>query len=658
MIVLENVSKTYLMGETTVNALRGVSLHIERGEFVSLVGASGSGKSTLLHMIGLLDRPDTGMLRIGGRDTAELPDDEISKLRSETIGFVFQQFHLLKRMTAFDNVELPLIYAKGDRPSADPGGLLERVGLGDRGRHKPNELSGGQQQRVAIARALVRRPLVVLADEPTGNLDSHSGAEIMALLRELHAEGLTVVLVTHEPSIAAAADRTIRVHDGQIVEDIRKPTAVIPPVAQPPAPGPITAVPELLMSRQLHWNLLLLNFQQAARGLWANKLRTCLSALGIIVGVAAVIVMLALGHAAQDSVQRQIAALGSNRLVITPNAQNTGGVRQLAGAVSRLTVDEAMNINGRIPTVSAVSGNVRGGVQAVYGHNNVSTTLMGMMPGAEQIYSSTPTYGRSFTMEECLLRKRVALLGTTVLLGLFGHDNPVGQTIEINHIPFTVIGVLPSKGSDSNGNDKDDVIVVPLQTAMYRVLGKQYVDWIDTSATDASVVDDTENKLQDLTAEWPHIPGVTSNSYRVFNMAAIAQALRAVTTTLSIMLASVAAISLVVGGIGIMNIMLVSVTERTREIGLRKALGARKRDIQAQFLIESVTLCLGGGFLGIALGWIVTLVIGYFQDAWMNPTLVSIVLSCGFSVAVGIGFGYWPAVLASRLDPIEALRYE
>jgi macrolide transport system ATP-binding/permease protein len=657
MIVLENVSKTYLMGETTVNALRGVSLHIKRGEFVSLVGASGSGKSTLLHMIGLLDRPDTGILRIGGRDTAELPDDEISKLRSETIGFVFQQFHLLKRMTAFDNVELPLIYAKGDRPSADPTGLLDRVGLGDRGHHKPNELSGGQQQRVAIARALVRKPLVVLADEPTGNLDSHSGAEIMALLRELHAEGLTVVLVTHEPSIAAAADRTIRVHDGEIVEDIRRSASDVPPAAAPITAVPVP-VPELRMSPQLHWNLLLLNLHQAARGLWANKLRTCLSALGIIIGVAAVIVMLALGHAAQNSVNRQIATLGSNRLVISPNWQNTSGVRQKAGAVSRLTVDEAMNIDGRVPTVSAVSGNVRGGVQAVYGHNNVSTTLMGTMPGYQEIYSATPAYGRFFTLEECQLRMRVAVLGTTVWTGLFGTDNPVGQTIQINHVPFTVIGVLPPKGSDSSGNDNDDVIVVPLQTAMHRVLGKLYVDWIDTSATDASVLDDTENKLQDLTTEWPHIPGVTSKSYRVFSMAAIAEALTAVTTTLSIMLASVAAISLVVGGIGIMNIMLVSVTERTREIGLRKALGARRRDIQAQFLIESVTLCLGGGFLGIALGWIVTLVIGYFQGVWMNPSLVSIVLSCGFSVAVGIGFGYWPAVLASRLDPIEALRYE
>ncbi|MCE0521924.1 MAG: ABC transporter permease [Methylacidiphilales bacterium] len=654
MIILENVSKTYLMGETTVNALRGVSLHIKRGEFVSLVGASGSGKSTLLHMIGLLDRPDTGSLRIDGRDTARLPDDEISRLRSETIGFVFQQFHLLKRMTALDNVELPLIYAKGDRPSADPAGLLGRVGLGERTHHKPNELSGGQQQRVAIARALVRRPLVVLADEPTGNLDSQNGAEIMALLRQLHAEGLTVVLVTHEPSIAAVAERTIRIHDGLVVEDIRKPSAAPAAAA---APGPVAMAPELHMTRQLTWNLLLLNFQQATRGLLSNKLRTCLSALGIIIGVAAVIVMLALGDAAKKSVNRELWKLGSNRLIITPNAQNTGGVRMKAGAVSRLTLMDAYGIDGRVPTVAAVSGNVRGPVQVVYGHNNVSTSLQGSMPGYVTVWSAQPIYGRFFTLDECRERARVAVIGTTVWSGLFGTANPIGKYIEINHIPFEVIGILPMKGTDA-GDDADDQIIVPLQTAMYRVLGKQFVDWIDTSASDSNVIDQTVSQLQDLTEEWPHIPGVTTKSYRVFNMVAVEQALSSVTTTLSIMLASVAAISLVVGGIGIMNIMLVSVTERTREIGLRKALGARRRDIQAQFLIESVALCLSGGFLGIALGWTITLVIGYFQGAWMNPSLASIVLSCGFSVGVGIGFGYWPAVLASRLDPIEALRYE
>jgi macrolide transport system ATP-binding/permease protein len=653
MIVLQNVTKTYQMGETTVSALRGVSMRIKPGEFVSLIGASGSGKSTLLHMIGLLDRPDTGTLAINGHDTSTLSDDAISELRSETIGFVFQQFHLLKRITALANVTLPLIYAKGSRPSASPEGLLDRVGLAERSHHKPNELSGGQQQRVAIARALVRQPTVVLADEPTGNLDSKSGAEIMALLRELHAAGLTIVLVTHEPSIAAAADRTIRVHDGQIVEDISKPTTSTPTSAPPLATGP-KVISEVGMGK-----MLLINFEQAARGLWSNKLRTGLSALGIIIGVAAVIVMLALGDAAKGSVNRQIAALGSNRIVITPGFQNTGGVRQKAGAISRLTIAEAMSINdGHIPTVAAVSGGVGGNVQAVFGDKNVNTSMEGRTPGYQDIFNSHPTFGRFFTMDECTQRARVAVLGTTVVSNLFGSSNPLGQTIQINHIPFAVIGVMPPKGSNTTGGDEDDKIIIPLQTAMYRVYGKKYVDWIDTAATNAGVIESTQDALQNLTREWPQIPGVQGDCYRVFNLVQVAQALQAVTQTLSVMLASVAGISLVVGGIGIMNIMLVSVTERTREIGLRKALGARTHDIRTQFLIESVTLCLMGGFLGIVFGWTVSLIIGYFQGVWLNPSLISIVLSCGFSVGVGVVFGYWPAVLASRLDPIEALRYE
>jgi len=663
MIVLENICKTYQMGEVTVAALKGVSLTIGEGEFVSIIGTSGSGKSTLLQILGLLDRPSSGVLRIGGHDTQDLSDDALSRLRSEAIGFVFQQFHLLKRITAEENVALPLIYAKGGedrRAPADPRVLLDRVGIGHRRDHKPNELSGGQQQRVAIARALVRRPTLILADEPTGNLDSKSGAEIMALFRALHAEGLTIILVTHEPKIAAMADRTIRMSDGIMVEDVRNP----PPPQAAGAPSAADAIaPAAGAGAAPHpprLHLFLTGLQQAFRSLWGNKLRAALSALGIIIGVGAVIVMLALGAAAQSSVAQQIATLGSNRLTIYANPQQTGGVRMQPGAVTRMTLDETYEIQRRVASVKAVSGGVAGNVQAVYGGNNVFTQARGAQPGYQAIFNAKPAYGRFFTEDECLQRARVCVLGTTVLVGLFGDDpkvNPVGQTILVNHIPFVVIGILPAKGADGS-NDLDDRIVMPLQTAMFRVLGRRFVDWIDTTTSSPDDLGPAQYELTELTREWPHIPGVEQASYRVIDMSGAAQALQAVTGTLSVMLASVAAISLVVGGIGIMNTMLITVTERTREIGLRKALGARGRDIRLQFLIESVALCLIGGALGILTGTVATLVIGYFQGAWLFPTFLSVFLSCGFSVGVGVGFGYWPAVRAARLDPITALRQE
>jgi macrolide transport system ATP-binding/permease protein len=652
MIVLENVRKSYQMGDNVVHALRGVSLRIEQGEFVSLIGASGSGKSTLLQTIGLLDRPDSGSVLIANRDAAVVSDEELSQMRSESIGFVFQQFHLLKRLTAFENVELPLIYAKGSRPSSDPGDLLSRVGLGDRSHHKPNELSGGQQQRVAIARALIRRPALILADEPTGNLDSQSGKEIMALLRELHAEGLTVLLVTHEPSIAANADRTIRMHDGEIVEDVRKVGA-----DENGRDHTALKADELAATAKFERDLLLLNLRQAGRGLWANKLRTCLSALGIIIGVAAVIIMLALGNEAQESMKKQIAALGSNRLMVQPQPQHTAGVKQQSGAVSRLTVEEAMNIDGRIPSVTGISGMVQGRVQIVYGDKNANTQLQGTMPGYQTVYNAAPAYGRFYTLDECVTRARVAVLGQTVVDELFAGTNPIGETVQINHVPFVVIGVLTSKGA-SAGGDADDIVLVPLQTAMKRVLGKQFVDWIDVSAASPALVDQAQEQLLDLTRTWPHIPNVDGDSYQIRNFQQMIDTFSAVTRTMALFLASVAAISLVVGGIGIMNIMLVSVTERTREIGLRKALGARGRDIRTQFLMEAVVLCLSGGLLGILIGSGLTLAVSAVMNWGLRPTLMSMVLSSGFSVIVGVVFGYWPAVLASRLDPIEALRYE
>jgi macrolide transport system ATP-binding/permease protein len=650
MLEIRDVHKRYVMGDNVVHALRGVSLTIEDGDFVAIMGPSGSGKSTLMHVLGLLDSPDEGSYRIDGREAAGLGEDELAVLRREAIGFIFQQFNLLPRMSALENVALPLLYSEGRLDLERARALLERVGLGSRLDHRPSEMSGGQQQRVAIARSLVNRPLMVLADEPTGNLDSVSEREILKALRELNDSGITVVIVTHEEEVGQQAKRLVRMRDGEVQSDER----LAPLPARPPK-GVTRAAANGDRFQLKHF------FQhvvQGVRTLAANKVRTALSMLGILIGVAAVVAMLALGRGAQKAIEEQLSSLGSNLLVLRSGSARQGAARLDAGAVSRLTVEDALAIRTQVPGVREVGSNVNGRVQVTYLNRNWSTSVTGASASYAASRADVPDVGRFFTEDENLKRARVAVIGRTLVRELFEGRNPVGETIKLNKVSFTVIGVLPEKGG-SGFMDQDDRILMPVSTAMYRLLGKDYLDFIDIEVTDPSLTQEVQDSVLELMIERRRIPpALQDDAFQIRNMAEIQEALSTTTRVMTLLLSVIAAISLLVGGIGIMNIMLVSVTERTREVGLRKAVGARRWDIQAQFLVEAVVVSFLGGVMGVALAWIAAFLISTFAGWATTVTLGSVLLAFGFSATVGVVFGFYPARKAALLAPIDALRHD
>jgi macrolide transport system ATP-binding/permease protein len=653
LIELDNVSKSYRMGAVEVAALRDVTLQIEAGEFVAIMGPSGSGKSTLLHLVGLLDRPDHGSYRIGGRDVSRLDDTLLAAIRNRLMGFVFQQFYLLPRLSARDNAALPLIYAGRRALENRAAEKIEVVGLGHRANHLPSELSGGEQQRVAIARALVNDPLIILADEPTGNLDSHSEQEIMAILRELNESGKTIVMVTHEEEIARYASRVIRMRDGQVVSDQKQGSVS----ARPATANDDTIVAALATADTTGGTAQIFDhLRQAALAIVSHKVRSVLSLLGILIGVAAVIAMLALGEGAKESIARQLASLGSNLLSVRPGSRHLHGVALEAGAVTRLTFRDAEAIS-RLSGVTATSPSVRGRVQVVFGNHNWNTQVEGTGADYATMRAAVPVIGEFFTEEQVRARQRVVLLGATVVRELFGDINPVGATVKINRINFSVLGVLPEKGA-SAWRDQDDVAVIPITTAMYRLLGKEYVDSIDVEVRSPELMPTVENAIRELIIKRHRLGENGEDSFQIRNLAEIQETLSSTTETMSWLMGSIAGISLLVGGIGIMNIMLVSVTERTREIGLRKALGARSRDIMSQFLVEAIVMTFAGGIIGVVLGSAVAVLLSLVAGWATKVSVGSILLAAGFAIGVGILFGLWPAHQASRLHPIEALRHE
>jgi len=649
MIYLEHLTKSYAIGSQKVPILKEISLKIESGEFVAIMGPSGSGKSTLLNILGLLDTPDTGSYTLNNIEVAHLEDHELAALRHEALGFVFQKFHLLPRVSALENVALPLIYSPDGYDLGEAKKKLDAVGLGHRHHHRPNELSGGEQQRVAIARALINDPKVIIADEPTGNLDSKSEADIMGILTQLNQQGKTIVMVTHEPEIANYAHRIITVRDGQIISDTKTSTTSSVAILKP------SRVKKDAIKFGV-WVSWLTQCKQSFQVILANKLRSALSVLGIMIGVGAVIAMVSIGLGAQEAISKQLASLGSNLLNVRSGGRAPGGVSLGAGAITRLSIPDADALRA-LPMIKRVSPYISGRAQVVFFNKNWQTQIQGVGLDYADMRAAHPEYGRFFTQEELTSREKVALLGTTVSHELFGETSGVGKMIRLNRIPFKVIGLLPSKGANS-WRDQDDVILIPITTAMYRVLGKDYLDAIDVEVISEPLIPAAQAEIERVMRKRHRVAQSALEPFQIRNMAEVQEALTATTQTMGVLLGVIAGISLLVGGIGIMNMMLVSVTERTREIGLRKSIGAKKSDIIRQFLIESVVLTTLGGVLGIILGVGSSLLLATLSGWAIKISLLAVGAACIFSIVVGVIFGLWPAYQAAKLRPADALRYE
>jgi macrolide transport system ATP-binding/permease protein len=693
VVSLIDLTRSFQLGDTEVHALQGVSVSVDRGEFVAIMGSSGSGKSTMMNIIGCLDQPTSGRFVFEGRDVSRLSEPELADIRSQRIGFVFQSFNLLARTSALENVILPLLYGAAAASltsrerSARGREMLASVGLADRARNKPNQLSGGQQQRIALARALINHPAVLLADEPTGNLDTRTSHEIMEIIRGLNREqGVTVIVVTHESDIAAYADRVIVMRDGRILSDEHQVA-----VATPDRPNTAAATRDGAAladaASGFHLAFLSMILSASLQALARNKLRSALTMLGVFIGVAALIAMVAVGDGASAAVQKQLESLGTNMVVVQPGATTAGGVRAGAGSASTLTVTDAETILRDDPAVQQVSYLTRQAGQVEYRDQNWSTSIQGVTPSYLDIVSWHIASGGTMTEQENDAAETVCLIGQTVYQNLFppGED-PIGAIILIKGVPMRVIGLLAGKGQTGFGQDQDDVVMIPFSTAERKVLGVAapqtaqnlvsvtypvasnafgisprmtgYVNSIYVQAGAAGQVNTAISQVTATLAQRHHIQTGQLNDFSVRNLSQIAQAQESSSQVMAALLAMVASISLLVGGIGIMNILLVSVTERTREIGIRMAIGARRLQVLLQFLAEAVLLSVSGGVAGIGFGILVSYVISTVAGWPTQVSLTAVLGGFAFSAAVGIFFGYYPARKAASLNPIDALHYE
>ena len=647
IIELKRLRRDYPSGDGVLTVLKDVDLTIMRGEMVAIVGPSGSGKSTLMNLIGLLDSPTSGSYIVSGRETSKLDGDERSALRREHFGFIFQRYHLLPELTALGNVEVPAIYAGADRKRRQvrAGELLTRLGIPDRLDHRPGQLSGGQQQRVSIARALMNAGDVILADEPTGALDQTSGEEVLKILDELNAEGKTVIIVTHDMNVARRAGRIIEIADGVIVADrINEDKAEVNLAAATAGSKDVRRAFTLFGTADRFREA----FAMALLALRAHGLRTFLTMLGIIIGIASVVCVVALGQGSQRKVLENISSLGTNTLEIFPG---TGFGDLRSNRITTLVVADADALAG-LSYVSAVTPTVSKNATARFGSVAATALVNGVGPQYFAVRGSKLTAGKLFGEEEVTNLTQDAVVDTDTAKALFGDAgvDPIGQTVFLGDVPVRVIGVIaPQQGGFGARNNLN--VYMPYTSVQARFDGRRALRSITVRVADDAATDIAEAGVTEFLTDRHG-----KKDFYILNTDDIRQTITQTTQTLTLLVAAIAVISLIVGGIGVMNIMLVSVSERIGEIGVRMAVGARRADILQQFLIEAVLVCLIGGGLGIALalgfGWV-------FNAAGLGFSLVfsseSITVAFLCSFLIGVVFGFLPARNASQLDPVAAL---
>ena len=648
LLQVQDLWREYPSGDGVVAVLKGVNLSIDAGEMVAIIGASGSGKSTLMNILGCLDRPSRGTYAVAGQATKGLAPDELARLRREHFGFIFQRYHLLGDLSATGNAEIPAIYAgKGrDERRQRTQALLTRLGLGERLNNRPGQLSGGQQQRVSIARALVNGGDVILADEPTGALDTSSGQEVIKILKELHAEGHTVIIVTHDPNVAAHAQRIIEISDGQIVSDKSTvPAGEALRAVRPLAGG--QEPPNWRARMASNWGRLAEAFTMALRAMAGHRLRTLLTMLGIIIGIASVVSMVALGEGSRQRVLADISAMGTNTIDFFPG-KNFGD--RMAGRIRTMVPADARALE-QLSYVDSVTPGVSTSVTLRRGNVEATANISGVGEQFFQVKGYKMDKGMAFDSESVRRQEQEAVIDPATRKALFLPDeNPIGQVIFLGRVPVRVVGVtLPQDNAFAFGDNLN--VWVPYTTAMRRLLGQNHLRSITVR-----IKDDVPSAAAEKGITTVLTQRHGSQDFFARNSDSIRQTMEATTQTMTVLISSIAVISLIVGGIGVMNIMLVSVTERTQEIGVRMAVGARQADILRQFLIEAVLVCLMGGVLGILLALGVGVVFDQIGSSFhLVYSTTSIVLAFGVSSLIGVVFGYLPARNAARLDPVDAL---